>query len=116
MLGFLQQGKYNMERLQDARRCLDELTKIIKTRKETFPDDDANAAGWNAKPFIDAAQYCLVLADNRTTDAQEAANEAFFTMTDSIAELPKPWFNIVKEYAVKHNRKQDYDFLMSNSN
>ncbi len=116
MLGFLQQGKYNMERLQDARRCLDELTKIIKTRQETFPDDTANAAGWNAKPFMDAAAYCLVLADNRTTDAQEAANEAFFTMTDSIAELPKPWFNIVKEYAVKHNRKQDYDFLMSNSN
>ena len=116
MLGFLQQGKYNLERLQDARRCLDELNKIIKTRQDSFPNDDANAANWNAKPFIAAAAYCLVLADNRAADAQEAANEAFFTMTDSIAELPQPWFNIVREYAVKHNRKQDYDFLMSNSN
>ena len=115
MLGFLQQGKHNLERLQDARRCLDELNKIIKTRQEIFPDD-TNTANWNAKPFMDAAQYCLVLADNRTADALEAANEAFFNMTDSIAKLPLPWFNIVKEYAVKHNRKQDYDFLMSNSN
>ena len=116
MLGFLQQGKNNSERLQDARRCMDELTKIIKTRQDSFPDDDANADNWNAKPFMDTAQYCLVLAENRTPDAQEAANEAFFNMTDSIAKLPLPWFNIVKEYAVKHNRKQDYDFLMSNSN
>ena len=37
-------------------------------------------------------------------------------MTDSVAELPRPWFAIVKDYAVKYHRKQDYDFLMSNSN
>jgi hypothetical protein len=37
-------------------------------------------------------------------------------MTDSIADLPRPWFTIVREYAVKYHRKQDYDFLMSNSN
>ena len=116
MLGFLQQGKANSERIQDAKRCLDELSKIIKTRRETFPDDDANASNWNAKPFMDAAAYCLVLAENQSENAQEAANEAFFTMTDSIADLPRPWFAIVREYAVKYHRKQDYDFLMSNSN
>ncbi|MBO7619629.1 MAG: hypothetical protein J6T06_03905, partial [Victivallales bacterium] len=116
MLGFLQQGKTNSERIQDARRCLDELSKIIKTRREVFPDDDANASNWNAKPFMDAAAYCLILAENQSGNAQEAANEAFFTMTDSIAELPRPWFVIVREFAVKYHRKQDYDFLMSNSN
>ena len=115
MLGFLQQGKNNSERIQDAKRCLDELSKIIKTRQEIFPDD-ANAANWNAKPLMDAAAYCLILSENRLEDAQDAANEAFFTMTDSIAELPRPWFAIVKDYAVKYHRKQDYDFLMSNSN
>ena len=115
MLGFLQQGKNNSERIQDARRCHDELSKIIKTRQEIFPDDD-NAANWNAKPLMDAAAYCLILSENRLEDAQDAANEAFFTMTDSIAELPRPWFAIVKDYAVKYHRKQDYDFLMSNSN
>ena len=116
MLGFLQQGKANSERIQDAKRCLDELSKIIKTRRETFPDDDANASNWNAKPFMDAAAYCLVLAENQSENVQDAANEAFFTMTDSIADLPRPWFAIVREYAVKYHRKQDYDFLMSNSN
>ncbi|MBQ9446399.1 MAG: hypothetical protein IJU61_07390 [Victivallales bacterium] len=115
MLGFLQQGKNNSERIQDAKRCHDELYKIIKTRQEIFPDDD-NAANWNAKPLMDAAAYCLILSENRPEDAQDAANEAFFTMTDSIAELPRPWFAIVKDYAVKYHRKQDYDFLMSNSN
>ena len=115
MLGFLQQGKNNSERIQDAKRCHDELSKIIKTRQEIFPDDD-NAANWNAKPLMDAATYCLILSENRPEDAQDAANEAFFTMTDSIAELPRPWFAIVKDYAVKYHRKQDYDFLMSNSN
>jgi hypothetical protein len=115
MLGFLQQGKNNSERIQDAKRCLDELSKIIKTRQEIFPDDD-NAANWNAKPLMDAAAYCLILSENRPEDAQDAANEAFFTMTDSVAELPRPWFAIVKDYAVKYHRKQDYDFLMSNSN
>jgi hypothetical protein len=115
MLGFLQQGKTNSERLQDAKRCLDELTKIIKTRQEIFPDDD-NATNWNAKPLMDAAAYCLLLSENRPDDAQDAANEAFFTMTDSIPELSRPWFAIVKDYAVKYHRKQDYDFLMSNSN
>jgi hypothetical protein len=115
MLGFLQQGKNNSERIQDAKRCHDELTKIIKTRQEVFPDD-ANAANWNAKPLMDAAAYCLILSENRPEDAQDAANEAFFTMTDSVAELPRPWFAIVKDYAVKYHRKQDYDFLMSNSN
>ena len=78
MLGFLQQGKANSERIQDAKRCL--------------------------------------LAENQSENAQDAANEAFFTMTDSIADLPRPWFAIVREYAVKYHRKQDYDFLMSNSN
>ena len=116
MLGFLQQGKANSERIQDAKRCLDELSKSITTRRETFPDDDANASNWNAKPFMDAAAYCLVLAENQSENALEAANEAFFTMTDSIADLPRPWFAIVREYAVKYHRKQDYDFLMSNSN
>ena len=115
MLGFLQQGKNNSERIQDAKRCHDELSKIIKTRQEIFPDDD-NAANWNAKPLMDAAAYCLILSENRPEDAQDAANEAFFTMTDSVAELPRPWFAIVKDYAVKYHRKQDYDFLMSNSN
>ena len=115
MLGFLQQGKNNSERIQDAKRCHDELYKIIKTRQEIFPDDD-NAANWNAKPLMDAAAYCLILSENRPEDAQDAANEAFFTMTDSIAELPRPWLAIVKDYAVKYHRKQDYDFLMSNSN
>ncbi len=115
MLGFLQQGKNNSERIQDAKRCHDELSKIIKTRQEIFPDDD-NAANWNAKPLMDAATYCLILSENRPEDAQDAANEAFFTMTDSVAELPRPWFAIVKDYAVKYHRKQDYDFLMSNSN
>ena len=115
MLGFLQQGKNNSERIQDAKRCLDELSKIIKTRQEIFPDDD-NAANWNAKPLMDAAAYCLILSENRPEDAQDAANEAFFTMTDSVAELPRPWFAIVKDYAVKYHRIQDYDFLMSNSN
>lgn len=115
MLGFLQQGKNNSERIQDAKRCHDELYKIIKTRQEIFPDDD-NAANWNAKPLMDAAAYCLILSENRPEDAQDAANEAFFTMTDSVAELPRPWFAIVKDYAVKYHRKQDYDFLMSNSN
>jgi hypothetical protein len=65
---------------------------------------------------MDAAAYCLVLAENQSENAQEAANEAFFTMTDSIADLPRPWFAIVREYAVKYHRKQDYDFLMSNTN
>ncbi len=116
MLGFLQQGKNNSERIQDARRCLDELSKIIKTRQQIFPDDDANATVWNAKPLMDAAAYCLIMSENQTDNAQDAANEAFFTMTDSIAELPRPWFDIVREYAIKYHRKQDYDFLMSNSN
>ncbi len=115
MLGFLQQGKNNSERIQDAKRCHDELSKIIKTRQEVFPDDD-NAANWNAKPLMAAAAYCLILSENRPEDAQDAANEAFFTMTDFVAELPRPWFAIVKDYAVKYHRKQDYDFLMSNSN
>ena len=115
MLGFLQQGKNNSERIQDAKRCYDELSKIIKTRQDIFPDD-ANATNWNAKPLMDAAAYCLLLSENRPDDAQDAANEAFFTMTDSIPELSRPWFAIVKDYAVKYHRKQDYDFLMSNSN
>lgn len=117
MLGFLQQGKYNTQRLQDARRCLEELAKIKKTRQENYPaDGNSHDKGWNAKPLMDAAAYCLVLADGQTPGTQDTANEAFFTMTDTVAELPPPWFDIVREYAIRYNRKQDYDFLMSNSN
>ena len=116
-LGFLQQGKSNPERLQDARRCVDELNKIQKTQQERFPDDTAvSSSTWNAKPVKEAAIYCLLLAGEQSDAAQEAINEAFFAMSDSISQLPTPWFDIVREYAIKYHRKQDYDFLMSNAN
>lgn len=109
MLGFLQQGKINRERLDDVQRCLDELTQIQEPQ-EKKPDNEKNTYS-TIESLKDVATYCLLVSRANPADKQPNRQIVdIFYKIDNV-NLPAPWYDILLDYAV--NRPEDYKYLIN---